>query len=100
MDLTIVRGLNAFTTRNDWFGDPLRFYVLASEYLFAVLVIVLVLTALIRRESLLESTGVRAGVSAALALAVGAAVSAATDRPRPFVTHRSANARTRLVGAQ
>ncbi|WP_187368729.1 phosphatase PAP2 family protein [Baekduia soli] len=89
MDYRIAHALDRFSTRHDGFEDVLRAYVMASEYLFIALVVVLVLAALVRREHLTRATGIVAGASAAVALLIGKVISTAADRPRPFVSHHS-----------
>jgi hypothetical protein len=52
MDYRITRGLDLFAGRHDGFEDILRAYVLASEWLFAGLVAILVIGTLVRRGDL------------------------------------------------
>ena len=89
MDYVITRALDHFAVRHDGFEDPLRAYVLASEYLFLALVVGLVVLAVTRRHVLTRAVGMTAGVSAAIALVIAKAISDAVDRPRPFVAHHS-----------
>jgi undecaprenyl-diphosphatase len=87
MDLRVTRALNDFLGAHDGVEDPLRAYVLGSELLFAVLLVMLVAIGIARGDARPIAAGLAAGASASVALAVGLAVSHVVDRARPFVAH-------------
>jgi undecaprenyl-diphosphatase len=89
MDFSIAHALDRFSVRHDTFEDVLRAYVQASQYLFAALLLALLVLAVVRREHLTRATGVIAAASTVLALLVGKVINSAVDRPRPFVAHHS-----------
>jgi len=87
MDYQIAHALDRFSAHHDGFEDPLRAYVGASEVLFAVVVIALLLLVPGTRRSLARRAAVAAFAAAGVALFIAHFVSSAVDRPRPFVAH-------------
>jgi undecaprenyl-diphosphatase len=81
VDFRIAHALDLFSAHHDGFEDVLGFYESASQFLFAAVLVALVLIPRTRRAA------VAAGASAGLALLVAHFVSVAVDRPRPFVDH-------------
>jgi undecaprenyl-diphosphatase len=87
MDYQIAHTLDRFSAHHDGFEDPLRAYVGASEALFAVVVLALLLLVPGVRRSLARRAAVAAFAAAGGALLIAHFVSDAVDRPRPFVAH-------------
>jgi len=86
-DYHVFRWANDLAARHDGFEDPLRAYVQASEVLFALAVVALIVFATPR----IRRAAVAAVLSAGLALLVAHFVAAAVDRARPFVDHPHAH---------
>jgi undecaprenyl-diphosphatase len=86
VDASIGHWLNALLRSHDGIEDPLRGYVLASEALFAVVVVGLLVAGALRRRAGWLAAGAAAGGAAAIALAIGKIVSDVVQRPRPFVS--------------
>ena len=82
LDYNAFHWANELAARNDWFEDPLKAYVQASEIIFA-----LGLVALFFAGPRLRRAAVAAGLTAAGALLVAHFLAAAIDRHRPFVDH-------------
>ena len=89
MDYRLAHALDSFSAHHDAFEDPLRAYVIASEVVFAVAIVTLLLLVPGTRRQLARRAGVAAAASAAFAVLVSHLLSAAIDRPRPFVAHAS-----------
>src|SRR3954469_7381593 len=87
MDYQIAHTLDRFSAHHDGFEDPLRAYVGASEPLFAVAVLALLLLVPGLRRSLARRAAVAAVAAAGAAVLTAHFVSSAVDRPRPFVAH-------------
>src|SRR4051794_39019528 len=87
MDYQIAHILDRFSAHHDGFEDPLRAYVGASEALFAVVVLALLLLVPGVRRSLARRAAVAAVAAAGAAVLIAHFVSSAVDRPRPFVAH-------------
>jgi undecaprenyl-diphosphatase len=87
MDHFVLFHLNALLVDHDGIEDPVRAYVQASEALFAVGLLLVVVVGAIRGRINLIAAGLSAGVSTVLALLIGKGISSLVDRPRPFVSH-------------
>lgn len=85
-DYHMFRWINDLAARHDGFEDPLKAYVQASEFIFAIGVVALFL--LVPR---LRRAAVAAAFSAGLALIVAHFLASAIDRARPFVDHPHAH---------
>lgn len=89
MDLRLLHALNGFAYHHDGFEDRIRLFVVASEVIFIIGLIVLAVGPGSSRSPWRRRASVTAGVSAAMALAIGAVISHIVDRSRPFVTDAS-----------
>jgi undecaprenyl-diphosphatase len=85
MDWSILHTLNDFLYHHDGVEDPLRFYVSASEALFAATLVVIFLLASGVKYVAWRRAAVAAALSAGVALAIGKVISDLVDRARPFV---------------
>jgi undecaprenyl-diphosphatase len=89
MDYRLAHALDSFSAHHDAFEDPLRAYVAASELLFVIAIVTLLLLVPGAQRQLARRAGVAAAASAAVAVLVAHFLSSAIDRPRPFVAHAS-----------
>lgn len=89
MDDSVLHAINGFFFHHDAIEDPFLAYSNASQAIFLVLVLGLVLLANGRHATAIRRAGVAAGLSAALALLVTQVISQLVDRARPFVADPS-----------
>jgi undecaprenyl-diphosphatase len=82
-----VHTLNQLLVHHDWLEDPLLRYDSLAQWLFAGVLVVIVVFAGGARWASWRRAAVAAGLSAGLALAIGKVISDAVDRQRPFVAH-------------
>jgi undecaprenyl-diphosphatase len=87
MDYRVAHALDSFSARHDSFEDVLRAYVSASEAIFALVVVALLLLVPGTRRAIARRAGAAAAASVAVALLVTHLLAGAIDRPRPFVAH-------------
>jgi len=85
MDDSVLHAINGFLFRHDPVEDGVLLYSNASQALFLLLVLGLVLLAWGPHAAAIRRAGVAAGATAAVALLVTQLVSRAVDRARPFV---------------
>jgi undecaprenyl-diphosphatase len=87
MDYRIAHALDRFSVHHDSFEDVLRAYVSASEAIFAVAIVALLLLVPGARRAVARRAGAAAAASVAIALLVAHVLAGLFDRPRPFVAH-------------
>jgi undecaprenyl-diphosphatase len=91
MDYSLYKTLNGLAVGHDGLEDPLRFFALYSQYLFAALLAVLFLVRGKWRSLNGRHAVVAAGFSALLALGIAHIFADLVARPRPYVTHPGAH---------
>jgi undecaprenyl-diphosphatase len=87
MDWTVAHAINTFFYYHRVFGDPMLYYVEASEGLFLGMLLLVIALARGERHRSVRRTAVAAGLSAGLGLLVGKIITFFYYRPRPFVAH-------------
>jgi undecaprenyl-diphosphatase len=87
MDYRLAHALDRFSVHHDSFEDVLRAYVSASEVIFALVIVALLVLVPGTRRAVARRAGAAAAASVAVALLVTHLLAGAIDRPRPFVAH-------------
>src|SRR5689334_4028790 len=87
MDYRLAHALDSFSASHDSFEDVLKAYVSASEVIFALAIVALLLLVPGARRAVARRAGAAAAASVAVALLVAHVLAGVVDRPRPFVAH-------------
>jgi undecaprenyl-diphosphatase len=87
MDYRLAHALDSFSAHHDSFEDTLRAYVSASELIFALAIVALLLLVPGAHRALARRAGAAAAASVGVALLITHLLAGLVDRPRPFAAH-------------
>ena len=91
IDFTLYKALNDVAAQHDALEDPLRFFALNAQYVFAALLAMLFLIRGKWRSVNGRHGVVAAGFSALLALGIAQLIADLWARPRPYLSHPDAH---------